>query len=202
MIIKKQEAERRFDECFSKYEMCNSLHSDSIVLSNWAGTRAPLPPHTSPLHCALALTPRARVVCRVPCVVCVVSCAVSCADALREKAEIVDGEERDGLFKQAHLRYKVHVYRYAVASHTRVPAHRSHGGGGIVRVCASTLSTALVRARRHGLPHAVQLGDALLPASAHLPRPRASPPRRHPPMPGSRVTSQRFAFSSRPTTHR
>lgn len=58
------EAERRFDECFSKYEMCNSLHSDSIVLSNWA-------------------------------------------DALREKAEIVDGEGRDSLFKQAHLRYKL-----------------------------------------------------------------------------------------------
>jgi hypothetical protein len=71
---REQEAERRFDECFSKYEMCNSLHSDSIVLSNWAGTRAPLP-HSISLHRTLALT---LTLCRV--VSCrVVSCrVVSC----------------------------------------------------------------------------------------------------------------------------
>jgi hypothetical protein len=28
-------------------------------------------------------------------------------DALREKAEIVDGDEREQLFKQAHHKYKV-----------------------------------------------------------------------------------------------
>jgi len=83
-------AKERFDDCLSKYAECAAIHTDVVVLGNWAGYYS--------LHVDLLLPPSSPF--SLP--------ALPPLDALRERADLADDEEeKEHFFQRAHEMYKV-----------------------------------------------------------------------------------------------